>query len=96
MVEICGWKMESKVMAAIGGCAVLAGVAYILQGGKKTADDRNDHLGINIVWGFVVQFDHIFHVKLACLKQVFALGGGGRTSPGLRQTLRKSQNCEIA
>ena len=51
--------MESKVMAAIGGCAVLAGVAYILQGGKKTADDRNGHLGINIVfivWGFVVQF----------------------------------------
>ena len=35
-------------MAAVGGCAVLAGVAYILQGGTKNADDKNGHLGINI------------------------------------------------
>ena len=41
--------MESKIMVAIGGCALLAGVAYVLQGVKKTTHSRNEHSGINIV-----------------------------------------------
>jgi hypothetical protein len=40
--------MEGKVLAAMGGCAVIAAAAYILQGGKKIGYNRKDHSGIYI------------------------------------------------
>ena len=46
--------MEGKVLLAIGGCAVVAAVTYILQGGKKTGHKKKEQLGIFLV---VIHFD---------------------------------------
>lgn len=38
--------MDGKVVAAVGGCAVLAGVAYILRGDNKAKQTRLGQLGM--------------------------------------------------
>ncbi|XP_028400380.1 ubiquitin carboxyl-terminal hydrolase 30-like [Dendronephthya gigantea] len=38
--------MDGKIVVALGGCAVLAGIAYILQGGKKTKDSQTESSGV--------------------------------------------------
>ena len=40
--------MEGKIVVAAGGCAVLAGIVYIFQGGNKTKEHKTESSGSNL------------------------------------------------